>query len=54
MSESIESTEATSKEILSLRTVRLASTRGHVAIIKPGIPTRIPNALFLEAAKTGA
>jgi hypothetical protein len=41
------------KEVLSLRQVRLASRRGHIIIVQPGIPTQIPEALFLEAAKNG-
>lgn len=41
------------KEVLSLRRTRLASTRGHIIIVEPNIPTRIPAALFLEAAKCG-
>lgn len=41
------------KQILSLRKVRLASTSGHVIIVEPGIPTEIPEQLFVEAAKQG-
>jgi hypothetical protein len=41
------------KEVISLSRVRLASTRGHVIIVEPGVPTRIPQALFIEAAKAG-
>lgn len=43
----------THKEVLALRRTRLASTRGHIIIVEPNIPTRIPAALFLEAAKCG-
>jgi hypothetical protein len=46
-------TEQTHKQVLSLARVRLASTRGHIIIIEAGIPTTIPAALFLEAAKKG-
>jgi hypothetical protein len=45
--------EQSHKEVISLSRVRLASTRGHIVIIEPTTPTRIPAALFLEAAKKG-
>jgi hypothetical protein len=41
------------KKIISLRDVRLATTTGHVALIKARIPTEIPEALWLEAARNG-
>ena len=41
------------KTVLSLRDVRLASTAGHIVQVKAGVPKRIPNVLFLEAAKNG-
>jgi hypothetical protein len=43
----------THKQVLSLRDVRLASTRGHVILVDAGVPTTIPEALFVEAAKNG-
>ena len=45
--------QPTNKEVIALRKTRLASTRGHIIIVEPGVPTRIPQALFLEAAKCG-
>ena len=42
-----------SKDVLSLRTVRITSVQGPCAIVEAGKPKRIPRALFLEAARNG-
>lgn len=41
------------KKIISLQDVRLASTSGHIILVPARKPTRIPDALYLEAAKNG-
>lgn len=41
------------KEVISLRRTRLASTAGHVIMVEPGVPTRIPKELFVVAAQHG-
>ena len=41
------------KKVISLQNVRLASTSGHIILIPARKPTRIPDALYLEAAKNG-
>ena len=41
------------KKIISLKDVRLASTTGHIILVKARKPTRIPDQLYLEAHKNG-
>lgn len=42
------------KEFFSLREIRVSSTTGHVAIIKPNTPTELPRPLWNDAFKAGA
>lgn len=45
--------QETHKRVISLKDVRLASTKGHIAILKAKEPKEIPEPLFLEATKAG-
>lgn len=45
--------EQTHKQVFALKETRLASRRGHIIVVPPQTPTKIPRALFVEAAKNG-